>query len=106
MKTIRQLIKETNKTLYELQSLTGISISTLSKFQTGRQKPTEQQSRILKDYFKEDFVYVSDVEIEHEARLVAEDRVVELEKINKDLWSMYSEAADKLRKIEEISKGY
>lgn len=106
MKTIKQLIKESNKTLYELQVITGINISTLSKIQTGKQKPTEKQRKALKDYFKEDFVYVSDFESEHEARIAAEDRVAELEKINKDLWSMYSEAADKLRKIEQISKGY
>jgi transcriptional regulator with XRE-family HTH domain len=106
MKTLRQLIKLNNKILVEVSKDTGIHIATLSKFQTGKQKPSKLQRSILEKYFGEPFEYISDLEMERTARLVTEERVAELEKINKDLWSMYSEAVDKLRKIEQISKGY
>lgn len=106
MKKLKQLRKEMKLTQVELSKITGIHHATLSKFEKGHQKPTDKQRSILEEFFGEPFKYVSDFESEHEARIVAEDRVAELEKINKDLWSMYSEAADKLRKIEEISKGY
>lgn len=106
MKTLKQLRKQKRLTQQELSKITGIHNATLSKFEKGHQKPNDKQRSILEDFFGETFEYVSDFESEHEARIVAEDRVAELEKINKDLWSMYSEAADKLRKIEQISKGY
>lgn len=106
MKTLKQLIKQNKLSLKDVAEATGLSISTLSKIQNGHQKPLNYQRVVLEKFFGEPFKYVSDLERERSARLVAEDRVAELEKINKDLWSMYSEAADKLRKIEEISKGY
>ena len=106
MKTLKQLIKENKISLGELSEATGIHLCTLSKIQNGHQKPKAFQRILLEKYFGEPFVYVSDFERERSARLVAEERVAELEKQLKDLWSMYSEASDKLRKIEEISKGY
>ena len=102
MKTLKQLIKERNLKLKEVAAATGLNIATLSRIQRGHQKPLQYQRKVLEKFFGESFVYISDLEMEHTKRLVAEERVAELEKHNQELWSMYAEAIDKLRRIEDI----
>lgn len=106
MKTLKQLRQEIGLTQKELSKRIGVHYSILSKIEKGRRGPTILQRKLLESFFGEPFEYISDYEFERAKRLALEERVAELEQVNNELWLAYSEASEKLRKIEQLSKGY